>query len=127
MNKTITLIIGGIITITLSIFLILGEIDLYTFGTLATAILGVVYGFYQKVENKELIETNLTLEDNQYSYKYTIKKLIESNKQLSNINNSLKRDLQINDEKYKVNQTKVVKPEIVEVLKEKVFKKSKSK
>ena len=72
MNKTITLITGALVIIILSVFLILGKIDLATFGSFTTAILGVVYGFYQKVENKELLETNTTLKDNQASYKSTI-------------------------------------------------------
>jgi hypothetical protein len=62
MNKTITLITGAIITIALAVFLVLGKIDLTTFGTLTTAILGVVYGFHVKLENIELTEQHKTEE-----------------------------------------------------------------
>lgn len=127
MNKTITLIIGGIITITLSIFLILGKIDLTTFGTLTTAILGVIYGWYQKIENIELLETNMTLEDNQSSYKYTIEKLTEGNKQLSTTISSLRRDLQISDEKLNLKEVLVNSPEVVKSFKKTSTRKPKVK
>ena len=75
MNKTITIITGGIVTITLSVFLILGKIDLQTFGTLTTAILGVVYGFYQKIEKEELNQHLI-------GSKNTVKLLEVNNKEL---------------------------------------------
>ena len=102
MNKTVTLITGGIVTVTLSIFLILGKIDLTTFGTLTSAILGVIYGFYQKIENKELIETVELFKDNEIGYKYTIENLQKDNGFLSrnldsqkNINKNLEQDLDL--------------------------------
>ena len=102
MNKTVTLITGGIVTVTLSIFLILGKIDLTTFGTLTSAILGVIYGFYQKIENKELIETVELFKDNEIGYKYTIENLQKDNNFLSrnldsqkNINKNLEQDLDL--------------------------------
>ena len=75
MNKTITIITGGIVTIILSVFLILGKIDLQTFGTLTTAILGVVYGFYQKIEKEELNQHLI-------GSKNTVKLLEVNNKEL---------------------------------------------
>lgn len=60
MNKTFTLITGAIVIILFATLLGFGQIDLLTFGTSVTAVLGVVYGFYQKVENVEL---NLKIED----------------------------------------------------------------
>ena len=102
MNKTVTLITGGIVTVTLSIFLILGKIDLTTFGTLTSAILGVIYGFYQKIENKELIETVELFKDNEIGYKHTIENLQKDNGFLSrnldsqkNINKNLEQDLDL--------------------------------
>jgi hypothetical protein len=77
MSKTITLITGALVTISLSTFLILGKIDLATFGTFTTAILGVLYGFYQKVENKELNEVLI-------SAKTTIKIIEDKNNSLLN-------------------------------------------
>lgn len=127
MNKIITLITGAIVTITLSIFLILGKIDLTTFGTLTTAILGVIYGWYQKIENIELLETNITLEDNQSSYKYTIEKLTEGNKKLSTTISSLRRDLQISDEKLNLKEVLVNSPEVVKSFKKTSTRKPKVK
>lgn len=127
MNKIITLITGAIVTITLSVFLILNKIDLTTFGTLTTAILGVIYGWYQKIENIELLETNMTLEDNQSSYKYTIEKLTEDNKQLSTTISSLRRDLQISDEKLNLKEVLVNSPEVVKSFKKTSTRKPKVK
>ena len=91
MNKTITIITGGIVTIALSIFLILGKIDLATFSTSATAILGVIYGFYTKVENKELKETVDVLKDNELAQKRRITYLEKDNGFLLN---SLKKEVE---------------------------------
>lgn len=97
MSKTITLITGGLVTITLSIFLILGKIDLTTFGTLTSAILGVVYGFYQKVENKELLNTIFNLED-------------EKSINLNTIDRLKGNILDLSKAQYVVNNTSIVKP-----------------
>lgn len=97
MNKTITLITGGLVTITLSIFLILGKIDLTTFGTLTSAILGVVYGFYQKVENKELLNTIFNLED-------------EKSINLNTIDRLKGNVLELSKTQHIVNNTTIVKP-----------------
>lgn len=86
MNKAITLVIGGLVIIVLTVFSVLAKIDLSTFGTLTTAILGVVYGFYKKVENGELMDYVLTLTDNQNASEYAIKTL-------ERVNQSLKSDL----------------------------------
>ena len=54
MNKTVALITSAIAVLGLATFMIIGKIDLSIFTTSAAAVLGVIYGFYQKYEQSEL-------------------------------------------------------------------------
>lgn len=94
MSKTITLVTGSIVTIGLAVLLVLGKVDLQTFGMLAAAVLGVVYGFYEKVENADLKENVDTLEREQELHAYSMQRLIQSNAELSLSKNNLEKAIQ---------------------------------
>lgn len=72
----------GLATIAATItFLLLGKIELTTFGTINATVLSVLYGWYQKLNNNELTTSKLNLEDEVTTLK---RELVESLKETQN-------------------------------------------
>ena len=82
--------IAGIATVFTSLlFVLFGKLDIVTFGGLNTTVLGLLYGWYERVERKEVeVDHTLTLmqlEDKNSEYK----KLLSESRFLQNTTNSL--------------------------------------
>ena len=82
--------IAGITTVFTSLlFVLFGKLDIVTFGGLNTTVLGLLYGWYERVERKEVEAdhtlTLMQLEDRNIDYK----KLLTESIFLQNTTNSL--------------------------------------
>ena len=52
--KKIIYVAGIISVVTSLIFVLFGKLDVISFGTINTSVLGILYGWYQKLEKKSL-------------------------------------------------------------------------
>jgi hypothetical protein len=54
---------GIVVTLTTLVFVLVGQLELSTFGVINTTVLSILYGWYQKLIKDDVIESNNALMD----------------------------------------------------------------
>lgn len=113
MNKQITLIAGIVVLIGLGALAAFNKIDLETFGSISVAVLGAIWGFYNKFENKELKTENETLELEVEGFMAAHNHMVDKTRKMESLNTSLVDSLKESNKKYEDLQSKIKPSEVV--------------